>query len=1202
MEEELNEDELEERLYAMIHYADDSQQQVEPSGQNDSLEEIVAGAPRSTVRRYWRTSGDAPPNNNPFQKVNNNRDVGNVSSKTINTPTNKTVDTPSNKTVNTPSNKTVNTPSNNEVSTPTVTDKPTMKPLIQKPKEEKKEVKESPPPSTVDMSIFSSPITCNIKTTVKNIENDTPVFHLESSDEDEVIEVELPPKQTITIESSDEDELTVVNPPHSQQSPNKPEKAKTGKRAAEDDASQSREVSASPVPSVVSSVSDEFIRGDCIAWNISSRRPDNPSFDFSLHGSDLLDTPSRSKKKKKNKDKAASTPQTSDTPTVLATPPKKSNETECFATPKNKSKSKKRKSKTYAVSEHSIPNADVYDSDSNQSVDQTKKNSYSVTDKSLPNPDVYESDSSQSSVVRSLSKNLTSKPMSSPSSSDAEPQPVAKKATGGAPAAPTPQRGDKETSEIVDLTDDSVVIDNVVNVDDTIEENIVMANVTGFEESSDYDDHQSESLNPSSGRLGSTKVPAILSEDLDFDNLKRNEKVCKKRRYSVTTLRADMEKFYNESWGGEDFNHKEILKTMSRDKSLWEIDPKDRMPTPSKRKITCNYCNRVGHRDDTCRQKPAVCHMCGGAGHYEPRCPNKICVNCGTPNYMYSTSCGACHGWAARACAECGQAGHAAAACPDLWRRYHHTIDNNTPLVQLRGAKKHSQQYCSGCARRGHLVHCCRLSLPFSGLPINSPYVVNYRPLYPPTHYQHPFVPQAMTPKNFERNKRQSKSPMVSEGPVSKKRNMSITEDKIGSSPAIDSNRKSIDGEPRDATPRARVDSENTPVSSVAEESSKAPDYIRITPASANNHDKQGQMIQDNEVSDTSDVVTSARIYVSSDIIDKLKTDEGQAWVTQTSQEHGVTVSHSEVNCFLNIKGKFANQEAFQTALRDWTNTRPVTQSQSTEAVVEIDDQSYLSDNIPKNKNNVLRKLRKAFESLKEDIGDPKKLFSELNYFRTNHSKLLKQRVISPKQLHNSKTNINEMLKKLNMVLLGQAGLADGPAHLRELHALQEKITNFRNKNIPLDLRKEVGQHFHSIFTATPRDDYQDLLDKYYVSRQTPKISKKQKKAFKMPKIFNPSQPMQDNRKGETERQGGGDIKRVRVAQKTMSKLTFFHRRLVRAQPINAGLKKARTELVRKLHKQISAMDSSEQLNAKTLKKMKKLQAQAGQFLRNNVM
>lgn len=239
---------------------------------------------------------------------------------------------------------------------------------------------------------------------------------------------------------------------------------------------------------------------------------------------------------------------------------------------------------------------------------------------------------------------------------------------------------------------------------------------------------------------------------------------------------------------------------------------------------------------------------------------------------------------------------------------------------------------------------------------------------------------------------------------------------------------------------------------------------------------------------------------------------------------------------------------------------------------------------------------------MKEDIGDPKKLFSELNYFRTNHSKLLKQRVISPKQLHNSKTNINEMLKKLNMVLLGQAGLADGPAHLRELHALQEKITNFRNKNIPLDLRKEVGQHFHSIFTATPRDDYQDLLDKYYVSRQTPKISKKQKKAFKMPKIFNPSQPMQDNRKSETERQGGGDIKRVRVAQKTMSKLTFFHRRLVRAQPINAGLKKARTELVRKLHKQISAMDSSEQLNAKTLKKMKKLQAQAGQFLRNNVM
>ncbi|XP_047984844.1 uncharacterized protein LOC125225270 isoform X2 [Leguminivora glycinivorella] len=177
-----------------------------------------------------------------------------------------------------------------------------------------------------------------------------------------------------------------------------------------------------------------------------------------------------------------------------------------------------------------------------------------------------------------------------------------------------------------------------------------------------------------------------------------------------------MDKFYNESWGGENFNHQEIQKNMSRDKSLWVIDPKDRMPNPPKRRVTCNYCNRGGHRDDTCRLKPPVCHMCGHTGHYEPRCPRKICVNCGSPNFMYSTSCRNCTAWRALTCAECGQHGHPASHCPDTWRRYHNTIDENMPLEQC-GEKPQYQLQCSGCTRRGHLAHTCRTFLPLSSSP-----------------------------------------------------------------------------------------------------------------------------------------------------------------------------------------------------------------------------------------------------------------------------------------------------------------------------------------------------------------------------------------------------------------------------------------------------------------------------------------------------
>ncbi|RVE42291.1 hypothetical protein evm_013056 [Chilo suppressalis] len=111
----------------------------------------------------------------------------------------------------------------------------------------------------------------------------------------------------------------------------------------------------------------------------------------------------------------------------------------------------------------------------------------------------------------------------------------------------------------------------------------------------------------------------------------------------------------------------------------------------------------------------------------------------------------------------CGQRGHPTTHCPDLWRRYHNTIDTNTPLVENRQTKKNHQLHCSGCTRRGHLVHTCRVTLPFSGLPINSPYVALYRPIYVSDtqnlekNQRDTTITSVTTPRS-ESNKRQSKS------------------------------------------------------------------------------------------------------------------------------------------------------------------------------------------------------------------------------------------------------------------------------------------------------------------------------------------------------------------------------------------------------------------------------------------------------------
>lgn len=483
----------------MLHHVDETEGNL-ASNHSDGLN-IVETAPRSTVRRYWRTSEPAAPTT-PFQKVNVQKDHAVPSNNNKQTNVNQTNQTP-------------------------------------KPKEEKRDsIPKSP---AVDLSIFQSPVPSKLKRTIEFIEQDDErAVVLESSDEDEVIEVALPPKPTITIESSDEDELHIINPI----SP-----IKTQVNVDRTPTSGERDVAASPAPSAVSSVSDEFIRGDCIALNISSRHQDNPSFDFSLHGSDLLgqSTPAKKKKKKKTKEAVTSTP------VVTVTPSKATSNDECFATPKSKAKNKKQKTKLYAVTDKSIPNADVYDSDSNQSLDASKnRNSYIVTEKSLPSTDVYESDSNLSECAKEIPEVIQ---VNGDKISDVMPVHIPSEQP-----SKTLNRNESTISDTIsiDLTGD----DSFVNLDDSnFQESIIMGNVSGFTE---YDDYSDVSLSDDISKFGSTKIPSILNENLDFDNLKGKDKFCKRRRYSLTTLRAEMEKFYNESWGGENFNHKEIQKSMSR--------------------------------------------------------------------------------------------------------------------------------------------------------------------------------------------------------------------------------------------------------------------------------------------------------------------------------------------------------------------------------------------------------------------------------------------------------------------------------------------------------------------------------------------------------------------------------------------------------------------------------------------------------------
>ena len=518
--------------------------------------------------------------------------------------------------------------------------------------------------------------------------------------------------------------------------------------------------------------------------------------------------------------------------------------------------------------------------------------------------------------------------------------------------------------------------------------------------------------------------------------------------------------------------------------------------------------------------------------------------------------------------------------------------------------KKPHQLYCSGCTRRGHLVHTCRVTLPFSGLPINSPYVCLYRPLHHPAPTP---APAQQTAPPTPRHKRQSKSPTTHETHVNKKRNLSAGDEherRNTKSPAPRKTSFSKDAvETTNKTMEAKRNEQKDNKSQGTTE--KAPDFIPISSA---NHDKKGNMIQDNEISsDSNEVITSARIYITNEIIDKLKSEEGKAWLKATTDKHCIEVENAEINSFLSIKGRLEDQEAFQAELRDWfkpksNEDKPKPSSEGDTQHEQNNEQNAWSI-LPKNRNNLLRQLNNALNSLKEDYGDPSALYKELTYLQNRHQNLLKQKVISPQQLHNNRGNINDMLKKLNMVLIGQAGLADGTAHVSELYSFQEKLMNSRQKTIPNNLRKEIGQHYALIFTALPRNDYLDLLKMYHMSKQTTVMRRKKKKALKLnPKINRlkikvnsiPTQPIQNGIKEKRDEPKGRCSDPL-----VMKRLAFYHRRLMSAQPDGVALKKARSDLVRRLHTSIASLYMKDKLSSKRMKKVKKLQEQAQLFLSN---
>uniref|UniRef100_A0A182JA97 Zinc finger CCHC domain-containing protein 7 n=1 Tax=Anopheles atroparvus TaxID=41427 RepID=A0A182JA97_ANOAO len=226
----------------------------------------------------------------------------------------------------------------------------------------------------------------------------------------------------------------------------------------------------------------------------------------------------------------------------------------------------------------------------------------------------------------------------------------------------------------------------------------------------------------------------VCSEQLDSD---ANQMAAPTTRSQIVQELPDcawneeMKQFYNEVWMEEDFTLSSVMQKMPRGKKHWPILQQDLYPDPPKKDVICNNCGDRGHMRYKCKNtpKPAICYMCGEQGHREPRCPRSMCLNCGARTRNFVRGCNACARDLNTTCRLCGVRGHVQRSCPDMWRRYHSTTEDNVALRnQFQTNMK--PKYCCICCKSGHQAHICNAAYRIFGQAVPTVHIKSYQQTY----------------------------------------------------------------------------------------------------------------------------------------------------------------------------------------------------------------------------------------------------------------------------------------------------------------------------------------------------------------------------------------------------------------------------------------------------------------------------------------
>lgn len=214
--------------------------------------------------------------------------------------------------------------------------------------------------------------------------------------------------------------------------------------------------------------------------------------------------------------------------------------------------------------------------------------------------------------------------------------------------------------------------------------------------------------------------------------------------------------------------------------------------------------------------------------------------------------------------------------------------------------------------------------------------------------------------------------------------------------------------------------------------------------------------------------VEKTTIYLSKDHCKYLLTRSGNEFLTNANSKHSVVVrmEWSNFGNILIVEGSKRSQDNFHLDLRAYCEAYCEAAEKAAHA------KRLTSQKLPRNRLSLIKFIKDQIIQLENSHGNVKELYLRMCMHKKQNNK-------------NNNKNADRIRRSLNMILMGQTGLREGPMHLKLLQSNLKSLMLLENvKEVANPIREEVFKHYQYIFSPVEHNDYPGLLSEYEAIRK----------------------------------------------------------------------------------------------------------------------